>query len=297
MDELRLRAYAKINLSLDVLGKIYNGYHQVEMLMLSIGIYDELIFRTNDRTEPSMSCDVPGLAVDDTNLVMKSARKIYEYAKPNRGVSIELKKRIPMAAGLGGGSADAAGVLAGLNQVLNLGLSDYELWKMAVETGADVPFCLTGGLALCEGIGEMITPLEIPKDLAGMKILIARPDISVSTPEIYRGLDEGIRVLRPDTGLMLEHICEDSDTRAAMSVTANVLEAVTGRDYPVIGHLEGLMKDNGAIVSMMSGSGPTVFGLFEDGADAARAGGCIEQIDNISHCIITGVEETGIEYR
>lgn len=293
MASLRLLAHAKINLSIDVTRRLYNGYHEVDMLMQSLDLADELIFETNDSGRPSMSLEVldssragAELTPDEDNLVMKSALLFFQSVKPDLGVHIHLIKRIPMAAGLGGGSADAAATLLGLSRVLGLFLSDYELWTLGRQIGADVPFCLRGGLMRCQGIGELLTPVQIPQGLLDSCILLTRPHVAVSTPTIYRRLDEGYTGGRPDNDLLMS-LMATGPVEKALSSTANVLEAVTSTDYPLIGRLEGLMADHGAYLSMMSGSGPTVYGLFADPAAGERARDACSKLDGVSHSIVS----------
>lgn len=263
-------AYAKINLGLDVLRRREDGYHEVKMVMQTISLHDVLTFEeteqagivlvTNDRPE------LPEDAQD--NLVYKAANLVRETFGIDQGVRITLEKNIPIAAGMAGGSTDAAAVFHGLNELWGLSMSTERMQELAVRLGADIPYCIMGGTALSEGIGEKLTPLPSPPDAV---VLIAKPQISVSTKYVYENLHADQLRQHPDIDGMVAAIREGS----LLGITErmeNVLETVTQTAYPVIGQIKELMRKEGAMNSLMSGSGPTVFGIFDNKEKAEAAG-------------------------
>ncbi len=259
------KAHAKINLSLDITGKRANGYHDVRMIMQTLELCDELSFEKGESgvrltTDDEMLNQEQAEGSD--NLVIKAANKLSEAVGRTFDVNISLKKNIPIAAGMAGGSADAAAALRGLNRLFDLGLSNDELREIAVKIGADVPFCVEGGLALCEGIGEKLSPLKGPKRL---KVLICKPNIFVSTKDVYVAYDKETHPYHPDVDEMAEAL-EDEDILKTAKLLGNTLESVTKSAHPVIGEIEKSMLDTGALNSIMTGSGPTVFGIFNDEA-------------------------------
>ena len=259
------KAHAKINLSLDITGKRANGYHDVRMIMQTLELCDELSFEKGE-SGVKLTTDDEMLnqeqAEGSDNLVIKAANKLSEAVGRTFDVNISLKKNIPIAAGMAGGSADAAAALRGLNRLFDLGLSNDELREIAVKIGADVPFCVEGGLALCEGIGEKLTPLKGPKRL---KVLICKPNIFVSTKDVYVAYDKETHPYHPNVDDMAETL-EDEDILKTAKLLGNTLESVTKSAHPVIGEIEKSMLDTGALNSIMTGSGPTVFGIFNDEA-------------------------------
>ena len=257
MNSYQIKAYAKINLGLDVLRRLENGYHEVKMVMQTVGIYDEL---TLTRTEAgiTVTTDKEELPTDDNNLIYKAARIMMEEYHLEGGIHIHLKKNIPIAAGMAGGSTDAAATFKGMNRLYDLDCTLEELMKLGVRVGADVPYCVLGGTALAEGIGEKLTSLNPAPDCY---VLVAKPDINVSTRYVYEHLDaEGVTE-HPDIDGMVEAIWEES-LQGILDRMGNVLEHVTVKEYPVVGELKNRMRDLGALNSLMSGSGPTVFGIF-----------------------------------
>lgn len=260
MESIRLNARAKINLGLDVLRKREDGYHDVRMVMQTIGIYDRLIITKIPEEDIRIKSNLFFLPVNENNLIYKAAKLLKDSFGFAGGVEIDLNKFIPVSAGLAGGSTDAASTLFGLNRLFDLGLSTKELMELGVSIGADVPYCVMRGTALAEGIGEKLTALP---PLPRCWILIAKPPINVSTKLVYESLDMNGVDRHPDIDGLIDAI-KRQDINGICSLMGNVLENVTVPLYPVIESIKNDMMDNGAINAMMSGSGPTVFGIFPD---------------------------------
>lgn len=265
--KLILKAHGKINLGLDVVRRLENGYHEVRMVMQSVELADTVTMRRLSEDRIALRTDKPGLPCDERNLAFQAAKRIKEQFSLRGGVEITLEKRIPMAAGMAGGSADCAAVLKGMNELFGLGMSLEELQKTGVKLGADVPYCLMGGCALSEGIGEVLTALPKPPDCT---LLLAKPDIDVSTKYVYENLHLDELNHHPDIDGILQSI-KSGNLEELCGKLENVLESVTGKEYPVIGEIEESMKEEGALRALMSGSGPTVFGIFRKREDAERA--------------------------
>lgn len=267
MKTLKLKAYAKINLGLDVLRKREDGYHEVRMIMQTIGIYDKISLNPTNSPTIKVKTNLHYLPTDTNNLVYKAAAYMKEQFQIKDGVYINLEKRIPVAAGMAGGSADAAATLYGMNHLFDLKLSKEELMDIGVKLGADVPYCLLRGTALSEGIGEILTPLPPFPDC---KVLVIKPSINVSTKYVYENLHLDQNIIHPDIdGIILA--IKRQDLKGAASLFTNVLETVTENDYPIIKEIKDTLIEKGAICSLMSGSGPTVFGLFDDPKTAEKA--------------------------
>lgn len=269
MDKIQLKALAKINLGLDVLRRREDGYHEVKMIMQTIGLHDDLEIRKTKTPGIQVKTNLYYLPTNENNLVYKAAKLLMDEFQIQNGVSIQLKKRIPVAAGMAGGSSDGAAVLWGINQMYGLGLSMQALMERGVRLGADVPYCIQRGTALAEGIGEKLSVLPpMPK----CTILIAKPGISVSTKFVYENLhaNDLKPEQHPDVDSMIEAM-RQKDLGLLCSRMGNVLETVTIPTYPVINEIKRTMIDNGAIGSMMSGSGPTVFGIFDSPVAAKQA--------------------------
>ena len=269
MDKIQLKALAKINLGLDVLRRREDGYHEVKMIMQTIGLHDDLEIRKTKTPGIQVKTNLYYLPTNENNLVYKAAKLLMDEFQIQDGVSIQLKKRIPVAAGMAGGSSDGAAVLWGINQMYGLGLSMQALMERGVRLGADVPYCIQRGTALAEGIGEKLSVLPpMPK----CTILIAKPGISVSTKFVYENLhaNDLKPEQHPDVDSMIEAM-RQKDLGLLCSRMGNVLETVTIPAYPVINEIKRTMMDNGAIGSMMSGSGPTVFGIFDSPVAAKQA--------------------------
>ena len=264
---MELKATAKINLGLDVLRKREDGYHDLRMIMQMTGMFDRIsMFPRAGRPGISFRTNLPYIPANENNLAYRAAKILMDEFEVSDGLSINLQKFIPVAAGLAGGSTDAAAVLIGTNKLFHLGLSLEELMVRGKKLGADVPYCLLGGTALAEGIGEVLTPLP---DMPPCSILLAKPPVSVSTKEVYGALRADEIEVHPDIDGMVEAL-KAGDLRGVCDRCANVLEDVTAPSRPIIGEMERDMKKMGALCSIMSGSGPTVFGIFDDESSARK---------------------------
>ena len=257
---MRLRALAKINLGLDILGKREDGYHEVRMIMQTIQMYDVLEMKKKKEPGISLSVNYPFIPNDERNLVYKAAKLLMDEFQIEQGVSIRLDKFIPVAAGMAGGSSDAAAALVGMNRLFKLELSEQDLMDRAVNIGADVPYCVMRGTALAEGIGEKLTRITQVPDCF---VLIGKPGINVSTKAAYESLQLDKISSHPDIDGMIGDI-ERGDLLAMTQKMGNVFEPGIIEKYPVIGEIKALMESHGALKAMMSGSGPTVFGIFDD---------------------------------
>lgn len=268
-DRIQLKALAKINLGLDVLRRREDGYHEVKMIMQTISLHDDLEIRRIKTPEIQVKTNLYYLPTNENNLVYKAAKLLMDEFGIKEGVAIQLKKRIPVAAGMAGGSTDGAAVLWGMNQMYGLGLSRQELMERGVKLGADVPYCVQRGTALAEGIGERLSVLpSMPK----CTILIAKPGISVSTKFVYENLhaNDLKPEQHPDVDSMIEAM-KEKNLDLLCERMGNVLETVTIPAYPVIQEIKKHMMACGAAGAMMSGSGPTVFGIFHSPMQAKAA--------------------------
>ena len=267
MEKVTIQAMAKVNLGLDVLRRRADGYHEVNMVMQTVRLYDTLVLTAREEEGILIHVDAENVPDDDNNLISKAAHILYqEYSIP-KGVEISLTKQIPIAAGMAGGSTDAAATLVGMNRLFGLGCSEERLKELGVRIGADVPYCIQGGTMLSQGIGEKLTALPPAPDCI---LLIAKPDLYVSTKEVYQKLDAAALTSHPNIDAMVEAIKQQDLLQIAANM-GNVLETVTEKEYPVIGRLKQLMKEEGALNALMSGSGPTVFGIFSDEEKAKQA--------------------------
>lgn len=272
MREMHIKARGKINLGLDVVRKREDGYHEVRMVMQTVNLFDHIMLRRNGEEGIQMrSRRKTYLPMNENNLAYKAADLLRQEFGLTDGLEIVLDKRIPVAAGMAGGSADAAAVLYGVNRMYGLGLSMKELQKRGVKLGADIPYCLMRGTALAEGIGEILSPLPAAPHC---HVVIAKPPINVSTKWVYGTLRANELTEHPDIDGLIDCLREQ-DLQGLCDKMGNVLETVTIPAHPVIGEIKKLMMEQGAVGSMMSGSGPTVFGLFSDKEAAAR---CVEAI-------------------
>ena len=267
---IKIEGNAKINLTLDILGKRPDGYHEVAMVMQSVGLHDT-IEMDKAKEGISLSINVPWLRADEKNLAWPAAALMQqEYGLPG-GVKMRLTKRIPVAAGLAGGSADAAAVLRGMDQLYELGLSEDKLCELGARLGSDIPFCLRRGTMLATGRGEVLTRLA---DMPETWVVLAKPRISVSTAWAYQNYDEQGAEQHPDNERIQQEIAR-GDRKGVAKLLCNVLESVTIKRYAVISRYKELMLEQGAMASMMSGSGPTVFGLVENRGTANKIADCL----------------------
>ncbi|MDO4292458.1 MAG: 4-(cytidine 5'-diphospho)-2-C-methyl-D-erythritol kinase [Eubacteriales bacterium] len=273
METIQLRAYAKINLGLDVLRRRPDGYHEVRMVMQTVGIWDELEFERIGEDVIRISADMQELPVNENNLIYRAVKRMKAMYGIREGVSVRLRKKIPVAAGMAGGSADAAAAIHAVDRLFGLGLSLAEKQAVGVRLGADVPYCLMGGTALAEGIGEVLTALP---DTPGARLVVAKPNLNVSTKFVYENLHAERLSRHPDIDGMVESIRKGS-LQGVTERMGNVLETVTCRSYPIIGQMKGLLMENGAMNALMSGSGPTVFGVFSEGERARQAYDAMEK--------------------
>ena len=257
---MRLRALAEINVGLDIIRKREDGYHEVRMIMQTIQMYDVLEIHRRKTPGISLTTNLPYIPTDERNLVYKAAKILMDEFQVQEGLSIHLDKSIPVAAGMAGGSSDAAAAFVGVNRLFHLGLTEKELMERAVKVGADVPYCVMRGTALAEGIGEKLTWIpQVPR----CYVLIGKPGVNVSTKMAYESLKLQEIQKHPDIDKMIEAI-KAKDLKGMTEQMGNVFEpGIIGR-YPVIQKIKDLMEEQGALKAMMSGSGPTVFGIFDD---------------------------------
>ena len=285
MDRLELKAMGKINLGLDVLGRRENGYHDVRMVMQTVYFYDTVVLEKKHMPGIEVKTNLFFLPADKGNLAFQAADMLTEEFKITEGISITLDKRIPVSAGMAGGSADAAAVLYGMNRMFGLGLSDEGLKKRGLKLGADVPYCIMRGTVLAEGIGEILTPLpRCPR----CYVLLAKPSVNVSTKLVYERLDSSGEYEHPDIDGIIKGL-EEKSIRKVASCMGNVLEHVTMKEYPVIGELKSVIKAKGALNAVMSGSGPTVFGLFEERGRAKEAADRIKELKLAKQVYVTSI--------
>ena len=285
MDKLELKALGKINLGLDVLGRRENGYHDVRMVMQTVYLYDKIFIQKKKTPGIELETNLFYLPVDENNLAYKAAKLLMDEFHIEEGVKICLEKHIPVAAGMAGGSSNAAAVLFGINRMFELGLTEKDLMDRGVTLGADVPYCVMRGTVLAEGIGEILTPLDpMPK----CYVLLAKPPISVSTKMVYEKLDSHEIENHPDIDGILAGL-KAQDVYQVASSMGNVLEKVTIEAYPIIEEIKNVMKSKGALGAMMSGSGPTVFGLFEDKSKARDAAQRIKELQLAKQVYVTNV--------
>lgn len=267
---MKIRAYAKVNISLDVVGKREDGYHLLRMIMQNIDLYDEIIVEKQSR-DITIECNKNYVPTDSRNLAYKAAVAFKERYNISEGVKIKIFKNIPVSAGLAGGSTDAAAVLKLMNKLFEVNVPKEELMELGLKLGADIPYCIQGGTALCEGVGEVITPLKSFKDKI---IVLVKPSFGVSTKEVYKNFDMEKVKKHPETEALIKAMAED-DLRYVAYNMRNLLENVTLKKHKVLISLKEEMNKYGAINSMMSGSGPTVFAFFDDMLKAQK---CFEKM-------------------
>lgn len=267
MNSIILKGRAKINLTLDVVGKRENGYHDLEMIMQTINLYDTIYIRKTKVPGIRLKANYSWLPTNEKNIAYRAAQLFFEESKIAGGIAIELTKRIPVAAGLAGGSTDAAATLVGLNRLYETHYSKEKLMEMGLKLGADVPFCIARGTMLAEGIGEELTPLT---PMPCTYVVLVKPPISVSTAVVYKNLDVNRIKKHPETTTVIEALKEGNVQKIADHMS-NVLEEVTIPMHPEIGTIKTAFMEQGAMGTMMSGSGSTVFGLFETKEAASKA--------------------------
>ena len=257
--EYKVNAYAKINLMLDIVGTRKDGYHDLFMIMQSIGLYDTITIKKTTTKKISITCNINDIPLDEKNIAYKAANEFFKSTRiKNTGISIDIIKRIPHAAGMAGGSADGAGVIVALNKLFNTNLTDDELCSIGVKIGADVPFCIKGGTLLAQGIGDVLTKIS---PLKKCYILIVKPDFSVNTVQAYKKFDECGKCHTPDKFGMLCAM-ENRDINVIASKMENVFEQFISVPNRV--DIKDIMRHNGALGVCMSGSGPTIFGIYND---------------------------------
>ena len=266
MEEIKMRARAKINIALDVIGSRKDGYHDVSMIMQQVDLYDEVIVKKSDKGI-SLKTDCEYIPNDEGNIAHKAAKLLKNHCGIRDGVDIQIDKKIPVAAGLAGGSTDAAAVLIAMNRLWKLGLNKEDLMKLSLPLGADVPFCVLGGAALAEGIGEVLTPIS---GFENTWVVLSKPNICVSTAEVYKNLDLVNIIKHPEINVILDAM-KKNDILTVSQNLCNVLESVTEKMHPIIKDVKRKMYEYHALGSLMSGSGPTVFGLFKDYHKAKNA--------------------------
>lgn len=288
MDRMELKALGKINLGLDVLGRRENGYHDVRMVMQTLYLYDNVTLIKKEESGIEIESNLHFLPKDSGNIAWKAANLLMEEFGIPGGIKIILNKYIPVAAGMAGGSSNAAAVLYGMNKMYQLGLSQQELMDRGVKLGADVPYCIMRGTVLAEGIGEILSPLPpMPK----CQILIAKPAVSVSTKAVYEAIDSKEIEEHPDIDGIIEGLNRQDLNKIASSM-GNVLERVTMEMHPEIAQIKNCMLEHGALGAMMSGSGPTVFGIFRDRMTAQKAYEKVKEQGIAKQMYVAGVHNT-----
>ena len=290
MNSIELKSRAKINLSIDVLGKRVDGYHLVEMIMQTIDLYDIIKIKSLETEEIIINSNTLDIPLNENNIVYKAIELIRENFSIKRGVEVFIEKNIPIAAGMAGGSSNAAAVLVGLNELWNLNLSNEELKELGFKLGADVPFCIEGKTALAQGVGEELTYIKGLSD--DISILVCKPELFVSTKEVYEGLDLKNIKNRPDNKYLIKCL-ENNDIESLSKNMVNVLETVTSKKHTEINDIEKIMNENNALGSMMSGSGPTVFGIYKNEEDALR--GKRELLKKYKQVYVVKSSEKGVE--
>lgn len=285
MDKLELKALGKINLGLDILGRRENGYHDVRMVMQTVYLYDRVTLEKTREPGIEISTNLSYLPVNENNIAYKAAELLRGEFGIREGIRITLEKHIPVAAGMAGGSSNAAAVLFGMNRMFGLGLSEEGLKERGVTLGADVPYCIMRGTVLAEGIGEILTPLPpLPK----CYVLIAKPPLSASTRTVYEKIDrEGIKS-HPDIDGILAGL-QEGDLQQVAGSMGNVLEQVMLEEHPVLQRIKDVMIGAGALNAMMSGSGPTVFGIFTSRGRARAAAARLKRQTPVKQAYITNV--------
>ncbi|MBR1444146.1 MAG: 4-(cytidine 5'-diphospho)-2-C-methyl-D-erythritol kinase [Firmicutes bacterium] len=283
MDSINLKARAKINISLDVLGKRDDGYHDLSMIMQSVNLCDDIFIRKTEEEGITLKTNISWLPTDGRNLIYKAASEMVSRYEIKSGLFISLRKVIPVCAGLAGGSTDCAATLIGIRNLFNINIPMKELMALGKELGADVPFCLIRGTALAEGIGEKLTRIApFPK----CSILIVKPPVNVSTATVFKSYAPEKVTAHPDNEKLI-YCIKKGDLKGTCENMCNVLESVTIEEYPVIAEIKKFMNEKGAMGAMMSGSGPTVFGIYRTYYSAISALKAVKEKFGIKECYVT----------
>ncbi len=285
---MKIKAYAKINLMLDILGRLPNGYHNLWMIMQSVSLYDTIDVEKNDSGKITLSCSKEGIPLNEKNIAHKAAVAFFEYTDiTNCGIHIHIEKKIPSEAGLAGGSADGAAVIKALNEIFSAKLNDRQMCRIGKKVGADVPFCIMGGTCLAQNIGEVLSPLP---DIPCCYFVLAKPKMGVSTKQAFESVDNASYIKRPDKEKMLM-AAANGDFEEMLKLSANVFEQFI--EVPERVEIKKVMRQSGAKLSLMSGSGPTVYGVFENEKDAEK---CAEKLKEfINDVFIAQPVEQGLE--
>ena len=278
MNRIQMKALAKVNLGLDVIRRREDGYHEVKMIMQTVRLYDRIILEKTQKGI-SMETNLSFLPVNEQNIANRAAKMLMDEFHIQSGLHIKIDKHIPVAAGMAGGSTDGAAVLYGVNKIFELGLTKRQLMERGVKLGADVPYCIMRGTVLSEGIGEILTPVS---SLPDCHILIAKPPVSVSTKHVYENLKLDKIEKHPDIDGMVEAL-RIEDLHGVTQRMENVLETVTIPEHPEIQQIKELMIKEGALNALMSGSGPTVFGIFDDREKGMRARDLLRKSSLVRH--------------
>jgi 4-diphosphocytidyl-2-C-methyl-D-erythritol kinase len=285
VDRIALRPLAKVNLGLDVVGRRDDGYHEVRMVMQTLSLHDHLVMEKQSNGRVSMKTNLRYLPTNQNNLVIQAIELLREEFHITDGVRVNLKKVIPVAGGMAGGSSDAAAAIFGMNKLFDLHMSRKDMMERGVKLGADVPYCIMRGTALAEGIGEILTPLP---GIMKCGVLIAKPAFSVSTKKVYEAFDSLKDVSHPDIDGLIQAV-QDEDFEGIIQKMGNNLADVTKRMHPVIDQIEKEMEQAGARRAMMSGSGPTVFGLFDTIEEAQSASKAFLNRKDIGQVYVTTI--------
>ena len=278
MNRIQMKALAKVNLGLDVIRRREDGYHEVKMIMQTVRLYDRIILEKTQKGI-SMETNLSFLPVNEQNIAYRAAKMLMDEFHIQSGLHIKIDKHIPVAAGMAGGSTDGAAVLYGVNKIFELGLTKRQLMERGVKLGADVPYCIMRGTVLSEGIGEILTPVS---SLPDCHILIAKPPVSVSTKHVYENLKLDKIEKHPDIDGMVEAL-RIEDLHGVTQRMENVLETVTIPEHPEIQQIKEMMIKEGALNALMSGSGPTVFGIFDDREKGMRARDLLRKSSLVRH--------------
>ena len=286
---MKLKAYSKINLLLDITGIKKNGYHSLFTVMQSVGLYDTITVERNGSNEITVSCDTEGVPTDKSNIVYKCAEKFFEYAgiEKDKGIHIHIEKNVPFGAGMGGGSGDGAAVLVALNKLYGLNYTDKILCRIGVKVGADIPFCIVGGTALALDTGAVVAPLP---DIKDYYIVIVKPEESVSTKEAYAAVDAVEYMKHPKNNIMLE-LLADGESDEALKYCANVFEQAF--DIPGRVDVKDTFNKNGASAACMTGSGSAIYGIFDKKELAEKSAEILKV--NFKNVYICHPEKIGVE--